>query len=100
MGTGWQGTRHMPTDWARRKTTVMHNAGNQCQAIEGGTRCPLPATEVDHIVPLGEEGTHDMTNLAALCHDHHAIKSKAEAARGRARQPRERRPPEAHPGLM
>jgi 5-methylcytosine-specific restriction enzyme A len=90
----------MPPDWAKRKAATMRRAGNQCQAIDNGTRCPLPATDVDHIVPLAEGGTHALSNLAALCHPHHAIKSETERLRGIARQPRERRPAERHPGLI
>lgn len=90
----------MPPDWAKRKATTMRRAGNQCQAIDNSARCTLPATEVDHIINVAEGGTHALSNLAALCTPHHAIKSKVEAARGRARQPRERRPPEKHPGLI
>lgn len=74
------------------------------------------ATEVDHITPWAEWqhptlSVHDATNLAPAhgspcptCgRDCHADKTKAEAARGRARanarrQAAARRPPERHPG--
>lgn len=42
------------------------------------------ATELDHIVPLHQGGTHDAANLQALCHECHRIKS----ARERQHQPR------------
>lgn len=99
-GTGWQGTRRMPADWHKRKAITKRNANNQCQAIDNNTRCSLPGTEVDHIVPLAEGGTHDLSNLALLCKEHHRAKSKAEWLRGIKRQPRERREPEKHPGLI
>jgi len=41
---------------------------------------------VDHIVPLAEGGAeYDLANLATLCGPHHDAKTKADAARGRAR---------------
>jgi len=37
------------------------------------------ATEVDHITPLAMGGTDAESNLQALCHDCHAIKTAGEA---------------------
>jgi 5-methylcytosine-specific restriction protein A len=36
------------------------------------------ATEVDHVVPLEEEGSDEDQNLQGLCHDCHAEKTAAE----------------------
>ncbi len=76
------------------------------------------ATEVDHIIPWAEWNNpalsvHDASNLAPAhgqpcptCgRDCHAQKTKAEAARGRAkgyadRAAKARRPPERHPGAL
>ena len=76
------------------------------------------ATEVDHIIPWAEWthptlSVHDATNLAPThatpcptCgRDCHADKTKAEAARGRARGTARRRaqaarPSEKHPGAL
>ena len=33
------------------------------------------ATEVDHILPLFKGGTDDLSNLSALCSEHHRIKT-------------------------
>jgi len=40
------------------------------------------ATQRDHITPLAEGGADDPDNTQGLCDDCHAIKSKAESARG------------------
>lgn len=48
--------------------------------------CPRLADEVDHIVPLAEGGPEfEWNNLAALCADHHRMKSATDAQRGRTR---------------
>lgn len=42
-----------------------------------------PAAEVDHIVPLERGGTHDETNLQALCKPCHSSKTAREDERWR-----------------
>lgn len=37
--------------------------------------CGARATDVDHVVPLREGGTHDWSNLQALCHACHSTKT-------------------------
>ena len=37
--------------------------------------CGAPATDVDHVVPLRDGGTHDWSNLQALCHACHSTKT-------------------------
>ena len=64
--------------WAQRRKQVLLE--------EKGCRvCGQPATEVDHIIPRAEGGTEDRANLQALCHEHHHMKTMAEAARGAKR---------------
>ena len=41
--------------------------------IHGAT--PVPATDVDHIVPLAQGGANAMDNLQALCHSCHSRKT-------------------------
>ena len=60
--------------------------------------CGQPATQIDHITPVAEHGTDHPHNLQAICTNCHNTKTKAEAARGRARHST-RRPPNPHPGL-
>lgn len=59
--------------------------------------------ELDHTIPLAEGGEDTLENTAWLCHPCHAIKTQAEAQRGRARHNYARRgsryrDPEPHPG--
>jgi 5-methylcytosine-specific restriction protein A len=42
-------------------------------------RCGAPATEVDHIKPLRRGGTHDRTNLRAMCKRCHSSKTAGES---------------------
>jgi len=52
-------------------------------------RCGAPATDVDHIRPLSRGGTHDETNLQALCHGCHSRKTARHDGRwGKGRQNR------------
>lgn len=66
----------------------------ECGATDG----PL---WLDHIVPAAEGGPDTIDNAQWLCTRDHDAKTKAEAARGRARRAsRGRYPIERHPGLM
>jgi 5-methylcytosine-specific restriction protein A len=47
--------------------------------------CPRPATTVDHITPLAEDGGNDRENLRALCTKCHRTKTAQDAKRGRER---------------
>jgi 5-methylcytosine-specific restriction protein A len=89
----WQ-NRH-PTGTVNQTTRrrIMARDGYRCY------RCGAEAAEVDHIVPVSEGGTNDPTNLAAICIPCHRAKTRAEAARGRARRAT-RRPTPRHPGLI
>lgn len=42
-----------------------------------------PATVRDHVIPLAEGGPDDESNEQGLCEACHAVKSAAEARRGR-----------------
>lgn len=89
----------LPGNWAAIRRRVLKRDGGQCVArMRDGSRCPEPATDVDHI-QAGDN--HDEANLQSLCGWHHQRKTGAESAAARRRQPRERRarPAEAHPGL-
>lgn len=96
----WSKNYRVPSDWPHRRNSVLKRAGGRCEVVAEGVRCPNPASQVDHIVNVAEGGSHELTNLAAICVPCHAVKTKGERARGIARQPRERRAPEKHPGLL
>ncbi|WP_460406572.1 HNH endonuclease signature motif containing protein [Actinophytocola sediminis] len=76
-----------PTTWAggstrrwRRLRAAKLTADPLCQWPE----CVRLADEVDHIVPLSEDGDRwSWSNLQSLCTPHHAEKTRAEALRAR-----------------
>lgn len=93
---GWNKNRtnggYIPAGYARR---ILERDNHTCYL------CGNPATQVDHIVPWAEGGTHAQTNLAAICEACHTAKTKTEAARGSTRHAaRGKRPTERHPGLI
>lgn len=58
--------------------------------------CTVISTEDDHIVPLHQGGTNDLSNRAGACHHCHSIKTNREAT---AARPTRKRPTLKHPGL-
>lgn len=90
----------LPANWASEIVPeVKRLAGNRCQKIlPSGKRCPRVGTDVDHVIPNDD---HRYSNLRLLCEHHHDQKSAAEGVAGRfaKRQPKNKRPPERHPGL-
>ncbi|WP_442942108.1 HNH endonuclease [Nonomuraea sp. NBC_00507] len=65
--------RTRPSNWRRRRHLVLSRDGHRCYVCH-----QLGAGEVDHIVPVARGGTHDMSNLAAICKSCHEIKSAAD----------------------
>ena len=95
----WAGSSRrdrLPPNWKAICAAIRQRDGGRCTWVEAGHRCRQAGTDVDHVVP-GDD--HRPENLRLLCPDHHKRKSSAEgnAARWRVR---ERRPREAHPGLL
>jgi 5-methylcytosine-specific restriction protein A len=70
--------------WRRKRDAVLKRDGYlcQCESCQADDNVPLLADEVDHIVPIAEGGTDDMSNLQAQNRHCHKRKTKAEAARG------------------
>lgn len=96
-GTGsWSGQRRAFPAATRR--AILDRDAWTCQLRYEG--CTGRATIADHIVPHAEGGSDDPTNGQAVCPSCHDIKTRAEQARGRARRPQRRRPPQPHPGLI
>lgn len=56
--------------WQRVRAAFL-KAHPECSV--GG--CGERATEVDHVVPLSEGGTHQWSNLEAYCKSHHSQKT-------------------------
>jgi len=110
----WQG-RRAPSEYLhpKKQRRILEAHGYTCHLCGHGG-----ATEVDHVTPWAEWthptlSVHDASNLAPAhgtpcptCgKDCHADKTKAEAARGRARgnarrEAMKRRPREQHPGAL
>lgn len=90
----------LPQNWHLIRRNVLERDHYACQWPDPVTGiCAALASDVDHIDPDGPQA--DLSNLRALCRMHHKLKSSREgAAAQHARQPRRRRPPEKHPGLL
>jgi 5-methylcytosine-specific restriction protein A len=70
--------------WERKRQQILTRDAGMCQCDE----CKqlgrvLPATEVDHRIPLWEGGTDDDENLQAINEDCHKRKTASEAGRRR-----------------
>jgi 5-methylcytosine-specific restriction protein A len=87
----------LPPNWATEiRPVILERDRHRCRWREHGSVCGRPATDVDHI-RRGDD--HSLSNLQALCGDHHAAKSSAEGNAARWVEPRQR-PAERHPGLI
>lgn len=90
----WGSQRCSTVEWRKLRAFVLDRDQHVCHVCHR-----VGANEVDHVVPLGQGGTDDPRNLAAIhrrpCH---AAKSAQEANAARVRYTT-RRPPEPHPGL-
>lgn len=87
----------LPKNWPSIRNTILKRDGYQCVALDDGTRCTQPATDVDHIEP-GDN--HNERNLQSLCAWHHSRKTAAEAAASRPTPVSRNRPKERHPGAL
>ncbi len=101
----WEGSDRrdeLPPGWRTIiRPRILRRDGYRCTWVTEGERCEAQATDVDHI---DRGNDHRDENLASVCAWHHGRKSSAEglaarAARARYR-PTNRRPSEAHPGLI
>jgi 5-methylcytosine-specific restriction protein A len=101
LPNAWRGSTRkgrLPVDWPRLRQAVLTACSFRCQWIEDGRRCPLPATDVDHII-AGD--THVLENLQGLCGKHHLLKTGREArALQLERKKLERLPEEQQPGII
>lgn len=86
-----------PSNWRTIARQVMKAHNGICHV------CGLPgANEVDHVIPVSQNGSHDPSNLAPIhskpCHE---AKTKAETDAGRRRRASSMwHPKEKHPGLL
>lgn len=99
----WQGSdrrSRLPDNWSQIRRRILARDGYRCTAYQADdTRCPEPATDVDH-VRRGDD--HRETNLTSLCGWHHREKSSREGAEAAAVKRRRAhykfRRVEKHPG--
>jgi 5-methylcytosine-specific restriction endonuclease McrA len=69
---------HIPPRKAIPKETVrtiMGRSNGRCEYIGG---CTEVGAEIDHIIPQALGGSNEAENLALLCQDHHAEKTKLD----------------------
>ncbi len=82
---GWsQDTTRVRGRQLQRNRARLFSDEPLCRTCRAGGRVTV-ATIRDHIVPLAEGGTDADDNVQPLCQDCSDIKTRAEAARGRAR---------------
>jgi 5-methylcytosine-specific restriction protein A len=91
MGWGRGSTRQ-----SRQQRAIILGMWPLCHLRYPG--CTTFSTEDDHVIPVSQGGSDDLTNRRGACHHCHRIKSQREAATGR----RQRRSPtdSRHPGLI
>lgn len=77
-GDGAPGYQRNGWQWQRARARVLDRDGHRCY------RCGQPADTVDHVVPVARGGSHDDSNLAAVCAACHAAKTAAERRAGPA----------------
>jgi 5-methylcytosine-specific restriction endonuclease McrA len=82
-----------PQGWTTTKAANMRRDRRICQS------CGAKATEIDHIVPVSQGGSHEPDNLRAICRDCHRRKTHAETVAGVRRfHGTRKRPTAPHPG--
>lgn len=94
------GPNGLPSDWARRRATVLAAHHRRCHICGHGD-----ADQVDHIIPRAERGTDNLTNLAPAHHQPcpvcrrrcHLVKTQAESRAGKTGR---KRPQPPHPGRL
>ena len=84
--------------WQRLRRQVLDRDRRICQLCGGPE-----ADTVDHVVPVSQGGTDDLSNLRAVHdrnwpHCHRQLTSR-QGVEARNTKGSPRRPPEAHPGL-
>jgi 5-methylcytosine-specific restriction endonuclease McrA len=62
-------------EWKVNRALAMERAGGVCEydglVDQGYWRCAAAAVHVHHLLPSSAGGSHSITNLRALCVEHH-----------------------------
>jgi hypothetical protein len=98
----WAGSTRkstLPVDWDRLRKVCFKRDGYQCTwVMEDGFRCPMPATDCDHIE---DRDDHSLANLRSLCADHHLKRTSKQAYKAKmAIKALGRLPEEPQPGII
>ena len=101
MPNQWQGSHSQGFPAATRAAILNRDPVCRCMGCEmcGALGCLRGSTEADHINPMAQGGTDDLTNGRGMCAWCHQRKTVAEATAARLRAPRRARAAEPHPGL-
>lgn len=80
--TRWKATntpksRSAEGNWRKKRKRVLKRDSHHCRLNYVGI-CIGIATEVDHIIPVTQNGSDDMENLQAVCGPCHRAKSSDE----------------------
>ena len=70
-------------EWVKLRQIILDRDMYLCQPCLRKGR-PTPATQVDHITPKSQDGSDDIENLQAICHDCHKAKTAQENTGGKA----------------
>lgn len=76
-----------PAGWDATRQQVKARAGEQCERVTGGIRCPNPGTDCNHkpgTTPPRDGASADPASLEWLCPSHHAEITQAQARAGAA----------------
>lgn len=81
----WEGSTH-PAGHDDRRMAASVKAYRRAHLFCEWPGCHRLADHTDHITPLAEGGDrYDWANMQSLCAPHHAIKTTADAQRGKTR---------------
>lgn len=67
--------------YAKNRQHRFERARGRCEAC--GIHLEVGKWECDHLVPIKDGGTNDITNLRVLCRPCHAIKTRQDRNRGK-----------------
>jgi 5-methylcytosine-specific restriction enzyme A len=66
--------------WRKIRNAYLREHPLCAHCLEAGRT--TAATEVDHVLPLRQGGTHSRANLQSMCHPCHMAKTQGDGSRG------------------